>query len=197
MNGRLLNKVALVTGGSSGIGRAAAIAIAREGARVVIGSRRIEESLETVRLIDEAGGEAMFCQTDVSQATQVEALIDSALSRYDRLDCAFNNAGTQSVMANTAECTEADWDRTIATNLKGVWLSMKYEIRVMLKQGGGVIVNNASIAGVIGTPMLPAYSASKGGIVQLTRTAALEFARSNIRINVVCPGGVLTAMGDR
>lgn len=194
MAGLLEGRVALITGGSSGIGRAAALAFARERARVVIGNRRIAEGEETVRLVRQAGGEARLIQTDVTNAAGVEALVAQAVEAYGRVDCAFNNAGVTGGMAPTAECTEENWDHTLAVNLKGVWLAMKYEIRQMLKQGGGAIVNNASVAGLVGMRGGPAYSASKGGVVQLTRTAALEYAKAGIRVNAVCPGFIETPM---
>jgi NAD(P)-dependent dehydrogenase (short-subunit alcohol dehydrogenase family) len=148
-------------------------------------------------MIEEAGGEASFVAADVSVTKQVEAMVAKTVASYGRIDCAFNNAGIEGRMANTVECTEETWDRTIAINLKGVWLCMKYEIPQMLKQGGGTIVNTAAIAGLVGFEGLPAYNASKGGVVQLTRTAALEFATKNIRVNCVCPGVIRNPMVER
>lgn len=196
MPGTLQGKVALVTGGSSGIGRAAALAFARAGTRVVLGNRRLAEGEKTVKLVKDGGGDATLVKTDVTKAAEVEALINQAVETYGRIDCAFNNAGTTGVMARTAECREENWDYIINVNLKGVWLCMKYEILQMLKQGGGAIVNNASVAGMVGLRGGPAYSASKGGVIQLTRTAALEYAKKGIRVNAVCPGYVLTPMTE-
>jgi len=186
----------LITGGSSGIGRAAALAFARAGAKIVLGNRRLAEGDETVKLVKEQGGDATLVKTDVTKPAEVEALVGKTVETYGRLDCAFNNAGTIGVMARTAECTEENWDYIINLNLKGVWLCMKHEILQMLKQGGGAIVNNASVAGMVGLRGGPAYSASKGGVIQLTRTAALEYSRKGIRVNAVCPGYVLTPMTE-
>ncbi len=168
MSGLVNGKVALITGGSSGIGRGTALVFAREGAKVAIADIQVEQGHETVRMVKEAGGEAVFLKCDVSVASEVEAAVGKVVEVFGRLDCGFNNAGIDSAMAKTADCREEDWDRVIAVNLKGVWLCMKYEIPQMLKQGGGAIVNTASIGGMRGLGGMSNYCASKGGIIMLT-----------------------------
>ena len=194
VSGALAGKVVLVTGASSGIGRAAALAFAREKSRVILAHRRIPEGEETARRVREAGGEALFVPTDVTRREEVEALLERAVATWGRLDCAFNNAGITGEMARTADCTEENWHHTLSVNLTSVFFCMQCELRQMLKQGEGVIVNNASTAGLVGMRGGPAYSASKGGVVQLTRTAALEYAKAGIRVNAVCPGFIETPM---
>ena len=198
MTRELEGKVGLVTGGTSGIGRHTALLFAKAGAKVVVAGRREAEGQETIELIRAEGGDSLFVKTDVSKASQVETLIQKVVERFGRLDIAFNNAGIEGVWVPIVRQSEEDWDRTIATNLKGVWLCLKYEIRQMLKQGvGGAIVNMASVMGLIGSAGSAAYSASKHGVIGLTKSAALETARSGIRINAVCPAVVETPMAKR
>ncbi|MFO1032107.1 MAG: SDR family oxidoreductase [Planctomycetota bacterium] len=194
----LQDKIALVTGGTSGIGRATAIAYARAGAKVVVSGRREQEGKETVALIEKAGGTGLFVRADVAKEADVKNLVEATLRAYGRLDLAFNNAGIESsVIKPTHEQDDADFDRVFAINVKGVYLSMKHEIPAMLKGGGGSIVNTSSIAGLVGMPGAGPYVASKHAVIGLTKNAALEYAKLGIRVNVVAPAAIETPMFDR
>jgi len=198
MAGILDGKVALITGAGSGIEQATSRIFAREGAKLVLADVVEEGGNRTLKMVQDLGAEAIFVTCDVSKWSDVEGAVNKAVETYGRIDCAFNNAGIESKGGNTHECTLENWDRVMAIDLTGVWLCMKAEIAQMLKQGGnGAIVNTSSGAGLAGVRGMPAYVAAKHGVAGLTRAAALEYGKQNIRINAVCPGPIRTPMMGR
>jgi NAD(P)-dependent dehydrogenase (short-subunit alcohol dehydrogenase family) len=194
---KLEGKVAIVTGGAAGIGKATALLFAEEGANVIVADRDEENGRRVAEQIIRSGGKGIFLPVDVSRPDEVEAMVRTVVETYGRLDVLHNNAGVEGERAPTADCTLENWDRVIGINLRGVFLGMKYGIPAMVKQGGGSIINTASVAGLVGVANMPAYCASKGGIIQLTKAAALEYRAQGIRVNVICPGGVQTPMLER
>jgi len=192
--GLVEGKVAFVTGAASGIGRASAIKFAQEGAKVIVADVSVKDGEETVKMIKDAGGEAAFIRCDVAKASDVQAAVQFAVTTFGKLNCALNNAGIPSGNALISDTTEADWDRVININLKGVWLCMKFEIPAMLAAGGGAIVNTSSTGGLVAVPKHTPYSGAKWGVNGITKVVAVEYAKAVIRVNSVCPGLILTPM---